>query len=427
MMPRVPTKASSQLDGYGSVLGELVALIESARRAAARSVNAVMTATYFLVGRAIVEHEQKGGARAAYGEQLLDRLVDDLSARFGRRFSRANVASMRLFYLTYRDDIVQTLSGQSGRSKKVQTASGESELARLATRFPLPWSHYVLLLGARSPEARAFYEAEALHGGWTVRQLRRQIGTQFYERTALSWNKTAMFEKGARKHRPHGEGRTRSTRVLPRRALGRRRAVLHPEANRAASQAPGPAVDPAPRLWILTAGRPAKALDELGFVHDATWPWGVHRCAPGFLVKLIVVSDLPVTRDTLLLRVLGAGPVLKAAIAELAALPTDAPERSVVLPIVLRLWGERDGTDQSAEDEDFYMSTEAIVQQWERDLLEKGALKGIRDTLMRQLRTRFGALDAASESRVAEATVDELNRWTERVIAAERIDDVFTE
>ena len=57
----------------------------------------------------------------------------------------------------------------------------------------------MLLLGARSPEARAFYETEALRGGWTVRQLRRQIGTQFYERTALSRNKTAMLEKGARK------------------------------------------------------------------------------------------------------------------------------------------------------------------------------------------------------------------------------------
>ena len=141
----------------------------------------------------------KGGSRAAYGEQLLERVVEDLSARFGRGFSRANVASMRLFYLTYRGDIVQTLSGQSGRTKKIQTASGESELARLVTRFPLPWSHYVLLLGARSPEARAFYETEALRGGWTVRQLRRQVGTQFYERTALTRNKAAMLSKGARK------------------------------------------------------------------------------------------------------------------------------------------------------------------------------------------------------------------------------------
>jgi len=115
MKPRVPTKPSQQLIGYGNVLDELVALIESARRAAARSVNAVMTATYFLVGRAIVEHEQKGAARAAYGDQLLERLGTDLSGRFGRGFSRQNLQSMRIFYATYDDAIRQTLSGKSGR------------------------------------------------------------------------------------------------------------------------------------------------------------------------------------------------------------------------------------------------------------------------------------------------------------------------
>lgn len=198
MTPRVPTKPSSQLIGYGNVLGELVALIESARRAAARSVNAIMTATYFVVGRAIVEHEQKGAKRAAYGEQLLELLSIDLSTRFGRGFSQENLRLMRLFYEEYRAEISKTLSGKSTR-RISQTLSGKSDLAGLAARFPLPWSHYVLLLRARSPEARAFYEAEALRGGWTVRQLRRQIGTQFYERTALSRNKTAMLEKGGRK------------------------------------------------------------------------------------------------------------------------------------------------------------------------------------------------------------------------------------
>lgn len=68
------------------MLGDLVALIDSARRAAARSVHAVMTATYFLVGRTIVEHEQRGARRAAYGDQLLERLGADLSSRSGRGF-----------------------------------------------------------------------------------------------------------------------------------------------------------------------------------------------------------------------------------------------------------------------------------------------------------------------------------------------------
>jgi predicted nuclease of restriction endonuclease-like (RecB) superfamily len=75
-------------------------------------------------------------------------------------------------------------------------------LGELAGRFPLPWSHYVLLVRrSRSPAARTFYETEALRGGWTVRQLQRQIDTQFYERTALSRNKAVMLAKGAKARR----------------------------------------------------------------------------------------------------------------------------------------------------------------------------------------------------------------------------------
>ncbi len=63
-------------------------------------------------------------------------------------------------------------------------------------RFPLPWSHYVKLLAVEDAEAREFYETEALRGGWSVRQLDRQIGSKFYERTLLSRNKAAMMRKG---------------------------------------------------------------------------------------------------------------------------------------------------------------------------------------------------------------------------------------
>jgi predicted nuclease of restriction endonuclease-like (RecB) superfamily len=77
--------------------------------------------------------------------------------------------------------------------------SGIASLRSLATRFPLPWSHYVLLVSrSRSREAMAFYHTEALRGGWSVRQLQRQMDSQFYERTALSRNKAAMLVKGAK-------------------------------------------------------------------------------------------------------------------------------------------------------------------------------------------------------------------------------------
>ena len=68
----------------------------------------------------------------------------------------------------------------------------------IASSFPLPWSAYVRLLGVKNEHARTFYETEALRGGWSVRQLDRQINSQFYERTALSRNKAAMLSKAGK-------------------------------------------------------------------------------------------------------------------------------------------------------------------------------------------------------------------------------------
>ncbi|MEF8760395.1 MAG: PDDEXK nuclease domain-containing protein [Candidatus Accumulibacter sp. UW25] len=196
---------------YAVVHADIVALLEAARRAAARSVNAVMTATYWEIGRRIVEFEQGGQERAAYGEALIVRLSADLSARFGRGFSRQNLQQMRQFYLVWPPEIIsQTASSKSTASRIRQTPSGESsghairpmvsgnfpDLSILAQAFPLPWSAYVRLLSVKNPQARAFYQAEALRSGWSIAQLNRQIGSQFYERTALSTNKAAMLVKG---------------------------------------------------------------------------------------------------------------------------------------------------------------------------------------------------------------------------------------
>lgn len=191
--------ARSELTGYDEFFAEVADVVEASRRAAARSVNAVMTATYWLVGRRIVDQEQGGRRRAGYGEALLERLSADLSARFGRGFSRQNLQQMRLFFLAYPPErICQTLSGKSDALPTTrQTLSGKSPLAAIAEAFPLPWSHYVKLLSVRNENARAFYEAEALRGGWTIRQLNRQVGSQFYERTALSRNKAAMLRRGS--------------------------------------------------------------------------------------------------------------------------------------------------------------------------------------------------------------------------------------
>lgn len=97
---------------------------------------------------------------------------------------------MRLFYLAYPlDKICQTVSGKSNGN------SIEVRLRELLTAFPLPWSAYVRLLTVKNVHAREFYEKEALRGGWSIRQLDRQINSLFYERPALSKNKAAMLVK----------------------------------------------------------------------------------------------------------------------------------------------------------------------------------------------------------------------------------------
>ncbi len=213
MTKRVSKTAAAPLAGYDAILFELVTLLDGTRRISARAVNAVMTATYWEVGRRIVEFEQGGEQRAAYGEALVKKLAADLTARFGKGFSAVNLSQMRKFSQTWpKDTIFQTAPEISATGNSVerspdifQTLSEKSgsesvpaHLARIAARFSLPWSHYVRLLGLRSEESRKFYETEALRGGWTVRQLDRQISTQFYERTALSRNKAAMLRKAGK-------------------------------------------------------------------------------------------------------------------------------------------------------------------------------------------------------------------------------------
>ena len=178
---------------YAEIRSGIVELVNSARVAAARSVNALMTASYWEIGRRIVEAEQKGKRRAEYGEQLIERLSLDLTRDFGRGFSARNLEQMRQFYVTWA--IPQTVSAELPRSpllpeltRKPQTPSAESSrgqfsstqslklgLAELAQAFPLPWSAYVRLLSVKDTHARQFYETEALRGGWSVRQLDRQI------------------------------------------------------------------------------------------------------------------------------------------------------------------------------------------------------------------------------------------------------------
>jgi predicted nuclease of restriction endonuclease-like (RecB) superfamily len=205
---------------YSELLSGVVRLIEQARLDAVRSVNAVLTSTYWLVGQRIVEHEQSGSERAPYGQAVLKRLAQDLTAELGRGFSERNIEQMRLFYLGWQNSqtvsaefapepISQTLSAKSKSStarfgdtakpradarssqrspdrKRVSSGKGTKSLGQRPgpwPLFPLPWSHYVRLLTVADPKAREYYEREALQGGWSVRQLDRQIASLAYRRT----------------------------------------------------------------------------------------------------------------------------------------------------------------------------------------------------------------------------------------------------
>jgi predicted nuclease of restriction endonuclease-like (RecB) superfamily len=214
---------------YDSVFSDVVELLDTARRASARVVNTLMTATYWEIGRRIVEHEQAGDRRADYGKELIQKLSSDLTQRFGRGFGVVQLSVMRQFFLAFpntqifqsvvekstggttgggQQQILQSVIekssqnaalapiGEFNRRSSVKFARALEHLGHIAQVFPLPWTHYVRLLRVRNLHAREFYTREALAGGWSVRQLDRQINSQFYERTALSGNKTAMLLKG---------------------------------------------------------------------------------------------------------------------------------------------------------------------------------------------------------------------------------------
>lgn len=124
--PLIPSGA------YTGIHEDIVTLVQGARHAAARSVNALMTSTYWEIGRRIVEAEQQGKRRAGYGDALIKRLAIDLTAQFGRGFGWRSLFQMRAFHLAW-PDILQTVSAISG------TALSEApSLAAIANRFPLP-------------------------------------------------------------------------------------------------------------------------------------------------------------------------------------------------------------------------------------------------------------------------------------------------
>lgn len=166
-------------------------ILEQARGQVARTVNTAMVQAYWLIGREIVEVEQVGAARAGYGEELMQRLSARLKSSFGKGFGIATLRRLRQFYQMFPHgsalpEIRAALLIESSDSSEIRQAVVARSADAGAPRFPsaLGWTHYLMLMRVTRPEARAFYEIEAVRECWSTRQLERQIGALLFDRLA---------------------------------------------------------------------------------------------------------------------------------------------------------------------------------------------------------------------------------------------------
>mgnify|MGYP000157662886 CR=1 FL=1 len=203
-----PTKAKPA--DLAALIAEVRNLIHAARRGAASVVDTFQVMTNFEIGRRIVEHEQKGVKRAAYGKELLAELSLRLSDEFGKGFSVTNLQLMRKLFVDYHGRIQQQPAVKLALLAKSQQAADQFEIQQAPTvelmssgatqpqrgkfqkPFTLSWTHYVLLLPIKDPDARSFYEIEATNEGWSVPELKRQKASCLYERLALSRDKDGI-------------------------------------------------------------------------------------------------------------------------------------------------------------------------------------------------------------------------------------------
>ena len=153
---------------YKKLIEKIGSIYQSAKNKVVSAVNTEMLHAYWNIGKDIIEFEQGGLLKAAYGKYLLDNLAKDLTLLHGKGFSRSNLNYMRLLYYKY--PICETLSHK------------------------LTWSHYYELLKVEDDLAREFYENQAITDNWTIRELRRQKKTGLFHRLAVGKNKEEILE-----------------------------------------------------------------------------------------------------------------------------------------------------------------------------------------------------------------------------------------
>ena len=157
----------------------LIQTHNSLQKHASKSIDFSLVVRNWLFGYYLVEFEQHGEERAQYGSHLLRNLATKLKTEGIKGCSFSNLKNFRKFYQTY-SAIGQTVSGQ---------LSDPLPLSQLSKHFGLSWSHYQVLMTIKNADERHFYELESKVNDWSVRELKRQLGSALFERLALSRNK----------------------------------------------------------------------------------------------------------------------------------------------------------------------------------------------------------------------------------------------
>lgn len=185
-------------ESVSDLLGRIRAIWESARTQAARSVNSQHVQANWLIGQQIVEAEQGGEQRAAYGKALLENLSARLSQEYGSGFSLSALKYMRLFYLGYPGLLAQGHPAKDFSPVSIGHAPRDQSPV-LPAWVPgrlhphLSWTHYRTLLKVDRIEARHFYEIEAIRAGWSARQLERQIASLLFDRLQKSRDQQGLL------------------------------------------------------------------------------------------------------------------------------------------------------------------------------------------------------------------------------------------
>lgn len=218
----------------GQLYDRIREILESARTGVARTVNTTQVVANWLIGREIVEEEQRGKSRAGYGDALIRDLAEKLTQDFGRGYSKDNLFWFRRFYGNYPRLLAKTKFDAAGQ---ISTLTGIVDAAGQISETParisahggilhaprgesdedgersvraawepgqlnpnLSWTHYRTLLRSDDPSARAFYEIEAIKNNWSARELERQINSLLYERLAKSRDKSGLMRLATKGH-----------------------------------------------------------------------------------------------------------------------------------------------------------------------------------------------------------------------------------